>query len=111
MARPAAEVTVVLMAALIDGPGTTRELAARTGLNVRAVMMSLDNLVRRGEVCKLAQPARVQGVKRPVPVYARPHEQGDTADEALPTVMVGGMCNLIAAWVGIGSTGGGVRAE
>lgn len=98
MARPVSAETVALMAALVDGPGTTAQLAGRAGVSCkRAAMLALDNMVRRGEVDKL-DPVRVAGVKRPVPVYARA-ELDDQADESQG--VRGGVHDLIAVWAGL----------
>lgn len=69
MSRPRGEVREALRAAMKAGPGTTRELAQRSGVGVTASMRTLDNMVTAGEVQK-QQPTRRPGVKRPVPVYA-----------------------------------------
>lgn len=98
MARPLSADTVAIMAALVDGPGTSRELATRAGVAVDLAMRALDNMARRDEVAKL-QPVRRPGVKRPVPVYARAGDaSGQDDDEA---AQPGGMVDLIAAWAGL----------
>lgn len=91
MARPMSEDVVCLMSALVSGPGTTRDLAARTGLGIAAAREALNNMVRRGDAIK-GPAVRVRGVKRPVPVYARgvPDDDGvDAGDEVV---------DLIACW-------------
>lgn len=70
--RPVSDIRLGLQAALVDGPGTSRELAQRICAGRQAVTVALDNMVRAGDVAKLPRPVRVPGVKRPVPVYARP---------------------------------------
>lgn len=69
MGRPRGELRLALRHALEAGPGTTRELAQRSGAGVSASMLTLDNMVTAGEVKKL-EPTRRPGVRRPVPVYA-----------------------------------------
>lgn len=91
--RPQSEVRVDLAAALIDGPGTTRQLAQRTGWSIGMARTALDNMVRSGQACKGA-PVRLPGCKRPVPVYQRPLPRGDAANDR-PFV------SLIAAWAGV----------
>lgn len=68
--RPQGEIRVDIAAALIDGPGTTRELAIRTGWSIGLTRQALQDMVRAGDACKL-EPVRCPGVKRPVPVYGR----------------------------------------
>jgi predicted ArsR family transcriptional regulator len=102
MARPVSDAALDLMAALIDGPGTCRQLAQRTGLAVSATRTALDNMVRRGDATA-DERVRVPGVKRPVPVYARAQASDDASD---------GPCvpDLIAVWAGIHVLDCGVRA-
>jgi len=84
--RPQSEVRLAVAAALIDGPGTVRQLAVRTGWSVGTVRTALDNMERAGDVRVIdAQPQR--GSKRWVPVYARVllddpamQDDDDTAD-------------------------------
>lgn len=99
MARPVSAETVAILAALVDGPGTSAELAARCGMERGAAMVTLDNLVRRCEVDKL-EPIRVQGVKRPVPVYARA-EPEDIEECGEAGQSTGGVHDLIAVWAGL----------
>lgn len=68
--RPHSEIRVDLAAALVDGPGTCRQLAQRTGWSIGLTRTALDNMVRAGDACKLP-PVRERGVKRPVPVYGK----------------------------------------
>jgi hypothetical protein len=68
--RPQSEIRVTLAAALVDGPGTCRQLAQRTGWSVGLTRCALDNMVRAGDAAKPSS-VRVVGVKRPVPVYVR----------------------------------------
>ncbi|MCU0920182.1 MAG: EAP30/Vps36 family vacuolar-sorting protein [Burkholderiaceae bacterium] len=68
--RPQSETRVALAAALLDGPGTVRQLAQRTGWSIGRVRTALDNMERAGDVCVVdAVPQR--GCKRRVPVYGR----------------------------------------
>ena len=68
--RPHSDIRVDLAAALVDGPGTCRQLAQRTGWSIRLTRTALDNMVRAGDAAKL-EPVRERGVKRPVPVYGK----------------------------------------
>jgi len=102
MARPVSDAALDLMAALIDGPGTCRQLAQRTGLAVSATRTALDNMVRRGDACA-DERVRVPGVKRPVPVYSRAQAGDDSGDAVcLP--------DLIAVWAGLHVMAAEVRA-
>ena len=93
--RPFSEVRLTLHSALVDGGGTTRMLAVRSGWSISATRTALDNMGRAGDAHK-PRCVRVPGVKRPVPWYER----------ALPAV--GGLAtgtgagephiSLIAAW-------------
>lgn len=69
--RPHSEIRVGIAAALVDGPGTCRQLAQRTGWSIAMTRTALDNMVRAGQAAK-PRSIRVAGVKRPLPVYARP---------------------------------------
>lgn len=94
--RPQSEIRVTLAAALLDGPGTCRQLAQRTGWSIGATRVALDNMVRAGDACS-DDSVRVAGVKRPVPVYRRAIRHADAQaanDEPYQT--------LIAAWMGRG---------
>lgn len=88
--RPVSEIRLDLSAALVDGPGTTRDLARRTGWAIGVTREALNNMVRSGAARK-PHSVRVKGVKRPVPVYARPLPPPD-ADGA-------DLQSLISAWV------------
>ncbi|MCU7370250.1 hypothetical protein PEC18_05040 [Paucibacter sp. O1-1] len=92
--RPQSEIRVTLAAALLDGPGTTRQLAQRTGWSIGLTRMALDNMCKAGDARKGA-PVRVAGVRRPVPVYHRAIRRADAAaaNDAAPLI------SLIAAWV------------
>jgi predicted ArsR family transcriptional regulator len=81
MARPRGELRTALHEALKAGQGTTRELAARSGVGMTASMRTLDNMVTAGEVEK-ASAVRVPGVKRPVPVYALRESQASASGAA-----------------------------
>lgn len=89
--RPHSEIRVDLAAALVDGPGTCRQLAQRTGWSIGLTRTALDNMVRAGQACKL-EPVRVAGVKRPVPVYGRP------ALVARTEAPHGPLASVLAAW-------------
>ena len=90
--RPHSEIRVCLAAALLDGEGTTKQLAQRTGWSIGLTMRALDNMVRAGDVEKGA-PVRLPGVKRPVPVYQRSLKRLDAcAANQAPYV------SLIEAW-------------
>jgi len=93
--RPQSEIRVTLTAALVDGPGTTRQLAQRTGWAIGDTRRALDNMVTAGDACK-PRSVRMPGVKRPVPVYARAVRAADAAagDQ-------GGALDLILAWAGL----------
>lgn len=90
--RPQSEIRVCLSAALIDGPGTTRQLAQRTGWAIGMTRRALDNMVTAGDAHK-PHSVRVPGVKRPVPVYER-------APLSAAANIQQPMASLIAAWVG-----------
>lgn len=92
--RPYGEARICMAAALMDGPGTTRQLATRTGCSQDLAMYTLRNMVAAGDAQKL-KPARVPGVKRPVPVYARAIRQIDT-EPANDNPFI----SLISAWMG-----------
>ena len=93
--RPQSEIRVTLSAALVDGEGTTKQLAQRTGWSIGMTRRALDNMVTAGDVCK-PHTVRVPGVKRPVPVYARSMRQADAAQGG------GGVgVDLIMAWAGL----------
>lgn len=90
--RPQSEIRLCLSAALLDGPGTTKQIAQRTGWAIGMTRRALDNMVTAGDAHK-PHSVRVPGVKRPVPVYARaPLQPQDT--DSLP------VASLISAWVG-----------
>lgn len=92
--RPQSEIRVTLAAALIDGGGTTRQLAQRTGWSIGMTRRALDNMCTAGDVRKAAR-VRVPGVKRPVPVY----ERSTRADDAARPDRAG--VDLIMAWAGL----------
>ena len=66
--RPRGEFRRLLMDALQDAPGTSRELAQRTGIGQRVAMYTLASMVRAGEADS-TQRVRRPGVCRPVPFY------------------------------------------
>ena len=85
--RPYSEIRVCLTAALMEGGGTTRQLAQRTGWGIGPTREALNNMARAGDVIK--KTTRVPGVCRPVPVYERVvHQASD------------GFCTLLEAWMG-----------
>jgi hypothetical protein len=93
--RPQSEIRVTLAAALVDGGGTSKQLAQRTGWSIGMTMRALDNMVTAGDACK-ARTVRVPGVKRPVPVYERAIRPSDAAaGDGGPGF------DLILAWAGL----------
>ena len=78
MSRPRGEIRIVLHAALANGPGTTRELALRSGVGISMTRRTLDNMVTAGDASKV-DSVRRPGVKRPVPVYALSAPAGQPA--------------------------------
>lgn len=93
--RPQSEIRITLAAALVDGGGTTRQLAQRTGWAIGMTRRALDNMVTAGDVCK-PRSVRVPGVKRPVPVYERAVRPSDAA-----MCSAGPGVDLIMAWAGL----------
>lgn len=89
--RPFGHIRLALGAALVEGGGTCRDLAARVNEPVHRVRVVLDNMVRAGDAAKRLQPVRVPGVRRPVPFYQRPVVLDD--DDATP------MLSLIQCWM------------
>lgn len=90
--RPQSEIRVMLAAALVDGPGTTRQLAQRTGWSIGMTREALNNMARAGDARK--RYIRVPGVRRPVPQYERAVRADDAAAAAQPYQ------SLISAWMG-----------
>ena len=87
--RPRGEFRQALDMALGAGGGawhpvglTTRELAARANVAIDAARLTLDNMVRAEEAVKL-DVVRVPGVKRPVPVYAKPEVKAEALANAV----------------------------
>jgi hypothetical protein len=66
--RPAGDYRRACIAALAAGPGTCRAVAERASLSVRVAQYTLHNLCV-AEVVTKPEPIRVDGIKRPVPVY------------------------------------------
>ncbi len=97
--RPQGEFRRLLVKALQEAPGTSRELAQRTGIAQRVTMYTLADMVRAGDVDS-TQRVRRPGVKRPVPVYALP-----AAVEA-----DAGHVALVDAWMRQPAASGGQRA-
>lgn len=81
--RPPGPCRMDTLAALVDGPGTTREIAQRTGWAIGDTRQALKRLRKSGEVVML-EPIKARGVKRPVPVYGKaetaPEPQASSAD-------------------------------
>ncbi|MEY2690638.1 MAG: hypothetical protein RL375_4838 [Pseudomonadota bacterium] len=88
--RPQSEIRVCLSAALVEGGGTTRQLAQRTGWSIGLTREALNNMVKAGDARK--RYVRVQGVCRPVPFYERGLRDQAAQFDAAPLV------SLIAAW-------------
>ena len=74
--RPRGEVRNYLSLALQAGPGTTRDLAMRTGVGLTKAMYTLKDMVRAGEAAVLSS-VRVDGCRRPVPVYGADESTAD----------------------------------
>jgi len=66
--RPAGAYRIAIEQSLCQGPATSREAASRACLSVVDARYTLDNMRRAGDVVRTTK--RVDGVKRPVPVYA-----------------------------------------
>ena len=94
--RPHSEIRVLLAAAMVDGGGTSRELARRVCASHGLAMRTLDNMVRAGDARK-ARAVRVPGVKRPVPVYERAMRADAAAAAAANDAPYQ---SLIQAWLG-----------
>lgn len=85
---PQSEIRMTLAAALLDSPGTTRQLAQRTGWSIGYTRAALDNMCRAGDACS-ATRVRVPGVNRPVPVYRwaiRPADFADPSSQPVASV-------------------------
>ncbi|MDP2007838.1 MAG: hypothetical protein Q8K45_19370 [Rubrivivax sp.] len=84
--RPQGEFRRLLVKALQEAPGTSRELAQRTGIAQGVTMHTLDVMVRAGQADS-TQRVRRPGVKRPVPFYVlcadRPAELAEPGYVAL----------------------------
>jgi hypothetical protein len=89
--RPQSQCRVETSAALMDGPGTSKEIAQRTGWSIGATREALHSMVRAGDA-RVSQQIRVKGVKRPVPVYVRAVRVLDVA--TAPTSAVA----MLQAW-------------
>lgn len=71
--RPFGPARGELVQALGSGPATSRVLAQRTGLCLGEVQRTLGNMQRPPRVAVVVlECTRVEGVSRPVPVYALP---------------------------------------
>lgn len=95
--RPQSEIRVCLSAALVEGGGTTRQLAQRTGWSIGLTREALNNMARAGDCRK--RYVRVRGVCRPVPFYERSVRTAAVPCNTAPLV------SLIAAWA-LGSAQG-----
>lgn len=87
--RPQSEIRICLTAALVDGPGTTRQLAQRTGWAIGMTRKTLLNMVQAGDADSTTR-IRQPGVFRPVPVYRRAQRATDaasTSTEHLPDII------------------------
>ena len=74
--RPRGEVRNYLSLGLQAGPGTTRDLAMRTGVGLTKAMYTLRDMVTAGEAAVL-HSVRVPGCFRPVPVYGLAETEAD----------------------------------
>jgi hypothetical protein len=101
--RPQSPIRVDLAAALIDGGGTTRQLAQRTGWSIGLTCTALNNMVQAGDACK-PRTVRVPGVKRPVPVYEKAVRTDDQnhSHQALGAILAG--WSRWPAYAGAGAT-------
>lgn len=70
--RPIGEASIAVELALANGPGTTRQIACRTGWSIGVMRYTLNNMRRRARSphVVVVSCAREVGVRRPVPVYA-----------------------------------------
>lgn len=89
--RPQSEIRVCLSAALVEGGGTCRQLAQRTGWSIGLTREALNNMAKAGDCRK--RYVRVPGVCRPVPFYERAVRASAVQHDTAPLV------SLIAAWV------------
>lgn len=96
--RPTSEIRLTLAAALVDGGGTTRQLAQRTGWAIGMTRRALDNMVTAGDAAKLSS-VRVPGVKRPVPVYTRAQRVLACQGGGLVAGPAAAGLDLISAWM------------
>ena len=92
--RPPGEIRMAIAGSLEHGPAMTREVALRSGVGVSAARYTLRNMVSAGEAIVLDM-VRVEGVKRPVPVYGRAVRAVDVAGDGEPFV------SLIQAWASV----------
>jgi predicted ArsR family transcriptional regulator len=88
--RPRGEIRQLLFEAVGLSPGTSRDLAARTQVGYEHARRTLDNLCRAEDIVVVGE-ARVEGVRRPVPVYGRPApgERSSEASSELAHAMAG----------------------
>lgn len=83
--RPQSEVRLAVSAALVDGPGTTKQLAQRTGWSIGLVRKVLDNMAQAGEAY-VSHVVVQRGARRRVPVYARKAWVPEVRREAGPAL-------------------------
>jgi hypothetical protein len=89
--RPYSEIRIDLAAALVEGGGTTRQLAQRTGWSIGLTREALNSMCKAGDAHK-PRSVRVPGVKRPVPVYERACRVVDLSTDDEPLI------SLLACW-------------
>lgn len=80
--RPHSYIRLDLAAEMALAPGTTRQLAQRTGWAIGMTQRCLDNMCTAGQAAKLYS-VRQRGVKRPVPVYGPAPARAPAAGAAL----------------------------
>jgi hypothetical protein len=77
--RPQSEIRVAISAALMDGPGTVKALATRTGWSIRMVRAALNNMQTAGDAYVIQRPP---GVRGRYAVYARAVRDTGPANES-----------------------------
>ena len=87
MARPMGEISQALLAAAQQGPGTLRELAARSQVGWEAARHTLPNLSRAGAL-RVVDERHVAYRNRLVHVYDLPARCAPLRGEPVPTVDV-----------------------
>lgn len=91
--RPQGDIRLLASAALIDGGGTTRQIAERIGAGRHATHVAICNMRKAGDV-EVTRTVRVPGVKRPVPFYERAQATSSAGDEPAHEPLL----SLIALW-------------